>query len=399
MKRMNRNMTGGLLFRPISATVGLVVVQSAFAKDDPELVAPADPPDGGAITPYAGFTTEALGNLSGGFTPGWTFPGLLDIGVEVDLEAMLGWWGASVTATAFAAYGEDGSAKSIGDFNVASNLFTDTDFNLFNLFYRQELGEWGFLKLGQIAVDDDFMAADTAGLFLNSAFGPLPTESGNLGAPIFPLAAPGGLIRFEASEALSFQGGIYSGDAGPVESGNHGFKWRTGGAAGWVVFGEAGVDYGPGVVKLGGYEATGSFTDFRTGGEVDGAGAVYLICDHRFLDSGDGGVGLSGFIRLSVALDRERVTVERYVDAGLVVDSLVVDDDALGFAVSHTEFGTAYRRAHPGVTARESVLELSYRVPLGEHWRVQPDLQYILSPHFSGDDALVGGIRCEWSLW
>jgi|AntRauTorckE6833_2_1112554.scaffolds.fasta_scaffold21931_1 porin len=348
------------------------------------------------ITPYAVFATEFLSNVDGGIRNGTTAPGLLDFGVEVDLEQLLGWQGAGFTATAFAAYGDDGSAENIGDFNVASNLFTDTDFNIFNLFVSQTFGDdFFYIKAGQIAADDDFMGSETAGLFLNSAFGPLPTESGNVGAPIFPLAAPGVFARVNPSDTFSFHAGIYAGDAGPVQSGNHGFDWRTGGAAGWVSFVEADYKYGSGTAKVGGYYHTGDFTNFSTNATEEGLGAIYAIIDHRFLEAADGGPGLSGFLRGSTVPQNERATVSHYFDGGLALDNLFREGDALGLGVSYTVFGDDYLAATPGVTSSETVLEMTYQVAITDYWMIQPDIQWILDSHEAQNDAFVVGVRTE----
>lgn len=348
------------------------------------------------IAPYAVFATEVFANVDGGLRDGTTAPGLLDFGVELDLEKLVGWQGGGFTVTAFAAYGDDGSAENTGDFNVTSNLFTDTDFNIFNLFLSQTFGDgFAYIKAGQIAVDDDFMISEPGELFVNSAFGPLPTESGNTGAPIFPLSAPGIYGRIHPTDAITVHAGIYAGDAGPVQSDNHGFDWRTGGAAGWVSFAEVNYQYGPGVAKLGGYHHTGEFTDFSNGLTDKELSALYFVLDHRFVEANGGIPGWSGFIRGSTVVQDERATVHHYLDGGLVLDHVFTPDDALGLAVSHTVFGDDYLAATPGVTSSETVLEATYQIAISDHWMIQPDLQWILDSHTARNDALVIGLRTE----
>ncbi len=351
------------------------------------------------INPYAVFSTEVFGNVDGGFKNGAVAAGVLDFGLELDLEKLVGWKGGGLTVSAFAAYGQDGSADYFGDFNVASNMFAATDINLFNLFLSQTFGDDRVtIKAGQLAVDEDFMAADTAGYFLNSAFGAVPIESGNTAAPIFPVAAPGVHVRINPTKSFSLHAGVYAGDAGPVESGNHGFDWRSGGAAGWVTFAEADYNYGSGVAKIGGYHHTGEFDNFRSGTVEDGLSAVYGIIDHRFIESDGGRPGLSAFARASIATPRERAVVDRYFDAGLALDNLFKENDALGFAVGHTIFGDDYLAANPGVSSSETTLELTYQIEVSEGWILQPDIQYIIDPHFSGDNALVFGLRTAISF-
>lgn len=348
------------------------------------------------ITLHAALTTEILANVDGGFGTGATAPGLLDLALDFDLEELVGWQCGGLTISAFAAYGADGTTKFIGDANIVSNIFTETDFNVFNLFLTQSLADGKvFLKVGQIAVDDDFMGSENAGHFLNSAFGPTPTLALNTPAPIFPLAAPGATITIAPNEDFSLMAGIYAGDAGPVESGNTGFDWDFGGSAGYATFIEAAYSYGPGTLKLGGYFHSGEFEDFRDGTPVDGLGAVYGIIDHRLLQSSDQKAGLSVFARASIAPQEERVVAHQYYEAGLACDHIFHADDVLAFGVSHTIFGNDYVASESGVSSRETVLELTYRVSLTDSSILQPDLQYVIDPNFSRDNALVLGLRTE----
>lgn len=351
------------------------------------------------IKPYAVLAAEVFGNVDGGLKTGFSAPGVLDFGVDLDLEKLAGWTGGGFTATAFAAYGNGGTDNLTGAANPASGLFTNTHFNAFNIFLSQSLAdERIYIKAGQLAADDDFMASDSANLLLNSAFGALPTASANMAAPSYPLAAPGVFIRVTPDEIFSVHGGIYAGDAGPVESGNHGFDWRTGGAAGWVSFAEADFTYGCGVAKLGGYYHSGEFENYRNGISVDGLGTIYGIVDHRFIESGAGRPGLAGFVRASFAPQDERATVSQYYDAGFAWSGIFKADDALALGVGHTIFGDDYIDANPGVTSAETTIELTYRMTVFDGWAVQPDLQYVMDPHFARNNALVLGMRTELSF-
>ncbi|WP_309386789.1 carbohydrate porin [Cerasicoccus frondis] len=355
------------------------------------------------LTPYAEFTGQFLANADGGVDADSSWQGLLDFGLEADLETLAGWEGGAFFINAFYFHGNDLSGPYVGDFNAVSNIYTDTDFNIFNIFLQQSFAdEQVIVKAGQIAVDDDFMVSETALLFINSAFGPLPVESGNLAAPIYPLAAPGALIRVEALENAHFQTAIYAGDAGPNQSNNHGFDWRTGGSAGWAWFGEAALDYqllGDGVFKLGGYYATSDFTDFNTGVTESGLGAMYALIDHQIMDPSVNAFGLSIFCRGGVTPDENLATVGAYFDAGFALQSICFEDDAFGLACSHTWFGDDYlsatRAGGTPVTSTETVIEATYAVAVAGWLSIQPDLQYVINPHYSDRDALVVGARCS----
>lgn len=354
------------------------------------------------IVPFMTFTGDFLANVDGGLTEGSIWEGLIDFGAEVDFEPLLGLEGTSFFVNAFYFHGNDIS-NLVGDFNIVSNTFTDTDFNVFNLFLQQEaLGGQLVVKAGQIAADDDFMVADTAMLFVNSAFGPSPVESGNIAAPIYPLAAPGVYIYGRPREDFYIQGAVYAGDAGPNQSNNHGFDWRTGGAAGWAWFAETGVHYhfaGEGNLKVGGFYATSLFSKYASPGAARGLGAVYGLVDHQFLDPEVDALGLSAFLRGSITPDTDVAVVASSVEGGVQANRLLFESDALGLGLVYTLFSDDYLNATRAsgipVTSSETVLELTYQVALAKWASLQPDLQYIIDPHFSGRNALVLGLRAE----
>jgi len=353
------------------------------------------------LVPYAAYVGEFMDNASGGSDEGSAFGGLLDFGLEADLEKLVGWEGGSFLINAFYFKGNDVSGDHVGDFNAVSNLYTDTEFNVFNIYLRQSFdGDRLWFKGGQIAVDDDFMVSESSLLFINASFGPLPVQSGNIAAPIYSLAAPGALVYIEPVKDWYLQGAVYAGDAGPAQSDNQGFDWRTGGATGWAWFGEVGHNYDlleGGVIKLGGYYASSEFTNFTDGNTERGLGAFYAVLDQRVLSSETSSFGMSFFLRGGVTPDDEVATVEAYLDGGVVFDNVLMDNDALGFAFSQTWFGDDYqndaRAGGDDVSSSEIVLEATYQFKVTEWFAVQPDLQYIIDPHFSMDNALVVGAR------
>lgn len=355
--------------------------------------APSEDP---AVVPYVAYTFDYFHNVSGGIQTGGAGMGLLDVGFEADLEKLVGLGGASFFVSAFAGHGSDFSANYAGDFGVASNIYHGDDFNFYNIYLRQALGGHGsYLKVGQIAADDDFMGVDAAGYLINSVFGPFNTQSGNMGAPIFPFAAPGAVLHYAPVENWSLTLGIYAGASECGEPDNRGFDWRWGGGAGQAVFAETGFVYNDagGVFKLGGFYHTGEFEDFSSEDIVDGLGAVYFMVNHPIINGGENGPGVTVFLRGSVVTKEDRAVATGYIDAGLSVDDLVRTGDAFAFGVSHTVFGDAYLKANPGVTDTETVIEATYRFPLTDYLSVQPDIQYVFNAHDADRDAFLLGVR------
>ncbi|MEM7013585.1 MAG: carbohydrate porin, partial [Verrucomicrobiota bacterium] len=273
-----------------------------------------------AINLHASYTYDYFHNVSGGIRTGGAGMGLLDIGFEADLERLFGWDGTSFVVTAFAGHGSDFSANYAGDFGVASNIYHGNEFNLYNIYLQKAFGEGdSYFKVGQIAADDEFMSADAAGTLINSTFGPFNTQSGNIGAPIFPFAAPGAVVHYVPTEHWYLTIGIYAGLLEIGGSDNRGFDWRWGGGSGQAVFAETGFVYDKAgsVFKLGGYYHTGEFEDFSSGETVDGLGAVYAVVNQSILDVGEQETGVSAFLRGSLVSDEDRAIATGYIDAGI----------------------------------------------------------------------------------
>ena len=68
------------------------------------------------------YTFDYFENISGGFQNGGAGMGLLDIGLEVDLERLFGWKDTTFVVSSFAGHGRDFSAEVVGDLGVVSNL-------------------------------------------------------------------------------------------------------------------------------------------------------------------------------------------------------------------------------------------------------------------------------------
>jgi len=361
-------------------------------------IVPAETLSEKGIRPHITYLGEVFNNHSGGIANGTAWAGVLDFGVELDLEKLVGWQGATFFINAFHFSGDDVSGDLVGDINVVSNLYTETSFNFYNIYLQQELGAGdSFFKVGQIALDDDFMVSKSSLLFLNASFGPLPVESGNTAAPIYSLAAPGAVLHYAPTERWFVQGGVYAGDAGPAVSNNQGFDWRAGGEAGWMFIAETGFKYGQengSVAKLGGYYHSGEYTRFADRVSEDGISTFYGVIDHQ-ISGARGYPRINVFLRGGITPEDDIATITGYADAGVVVSDIFMQDDALGLALSWTDLsdgGAAKGRSS------EIVTELTYQIPVNDWFTVQPDIQYIINPQGGGNDAFLTGLRAELSF-
>src|SRR5262245_5114156 len=355
--------------------------------------------------PYLVYSATVWSNLAGGRDTGVQPNGYLDFGFEVDLAKLGAWDGLGFHADFHWWQGGRPTddligglpAMALSDWEAAATL------RVYNLYLRQAFDDDRFvLKVGQIAADTDFMVSETAGVFMNAAFGDLPSQSLNTDAPVYPLAAPGIFAAARPWRWLTGRFGAYTGDAGRDRAGNHGFEWRLGRDAGCTVFSELAAAPGgslPGTYTLGGIYGTGASGQSRAGLRRTQDYELYLMVDQTILANDHGDPVLSAFGRLSGSPDDTPDVVGFYADAGLLLLGLLPSrpKDALGIAVSILRFTDDFeqeqRVAGKPVGGGETVLELTYQLAIAPWLVVQPDAQFFFEPAFSRRNAQAVGVQ------
>jgi len=121
----------------------------------------------------------------------------------------------------------------------------------------------------------------------------------------------------------------------------------------------------------------------------------YFIGNQRLTSSFAGHHILDGFLQLSYSPVKSN-TNRIYTGVGLVLKGLATKDysDELGLAVG-------YAHLHGTIYQSERVVELTYKYPIGNHFFLQPDLQYVINPSrfdAATPNALVGILRVEISI-
>ena len=331
---------------------------------------------------------EAWSIANGGTETGGRSLGLLAVG----FDWQPGLLGGTLHFEAQSMHGPDPSGFA-GDANALSNIAFDEGSRLFQASYGNDFSRCAW-KAGLLALDDDFMGSDYAGLFINSAFGPMPMESFNVAAPIWPIGGLGAHALVELTETSFFQVGLYDGNAGDFSTNDDGLDNGLRDKEGAMLMLEYALSTatfgGQTTWKLGGFHHTGEqFTNFKTGSDEGGLSALYLVIDHAASES----LGL--WARLGSSLDEEISTVHNHFDLGLVLTGPFSGrpDDQLGLGYLRTDFGSEYHAKNTDKTRTESVLEITYQAPVGEYLYLQPDAQWIFDAHESRSDAFVVGLR------
>ncbi len=183
---------------------------------------------------YHGFSispvliAEVMGNVSGGMRQGVIFDGVLNVGLDIDLERLTNWWtGGSIHANSLWIFGPSLSAQYVGDISNTSNIAGFNTIRLQELWFEQSFWQQrASLRAGLLAADAEFFTSSYSSLFLSGTFGAFTLVGSNLpNPPIYPEAVPGVRLSIQPTSKFYFQAGIYGGNAQSQEENNHGLNF------------------------------------------------------------------------------------------------------------------------------------------------------------------------------
>lgn len=345
----------------------------------------------------ATYRGELLRNSSGGIASGTRYLDDLYVTLRVDPDAMPG--SGTLFLSGLYNNGTLFSSDLVGDLQVVSNIEAVEAWRLFEAWYEFGNERWSLLT-GLYDLNSEFDVNEAGALFLHSSHGIGADigQTGRNGPSIFPvsaLALRGSVHVGSGRLGAAVLDGV-PGDADDPASN----RIRLDGDEGALLVVEYSRPMDGSMRAWGGYWAyTERFErPFETGPPAVSDG-WYLGVEGR-LDSTYGPV--EWFVRYGQAAADVNVFAD-YAGAGIVMRSPLASrpDDRVGLAVASAGAGGPYRRsleqAGSAARARETAWELTYRLPLGEHLALQPDVQYVQNPAAVGDrgDALVLGLRFE----
>lgn len=347
----------------------------------------------------ATFTADLSKNISGGASPAGTLRHLLDFSITFDLEPLAGIEGGVFYAGFQTQEGQDGSVET-GDLQAYSNIDADDFTALYEIWYEQRLFDGrARVKAGKVDANADFAFVDNGSEFIHSSPGFSPTL---FVLPTYPDPAFGVLGFVGEGGGLYAGAGLFDGALQEgVPTGTRGPSTLFGAPADLFLIAEAGHAWGgdagalPGRLAGGVWHHTGSFTRF-SGGAESGASGFFAVFDQTlYTEPGDSGQGIGLFAQYGWA-DPDLSPVEHHLGLGAqwVGPLPGRDDDIIGLMIS-----AAVLSDEPGAgltDEAETAVELFYKVQLGDHLSLKPDLQYIANPGGAGlDDAWVATLRAE----
>ncbi len=337
------------------------------------------------------WTGDFLAVTQGGLEQGETHLGMFEASFHTSLVA----WGGpemQVHLVAQHTYGGGVSDELVGDLQTVSNIDAEPGTRLLEAWVDVPVTTRWSVRLGKYDLNTEFDAIEAAGLFLSSSqgVGPELSQSGARGPSIFPQTAFG--LRVEhRTDTTSWRGALLDVAA---EAGTDPSDWPYDRDAMLAV--ELERESGASKFKLGAWGYVNPRATIRDPQreEPEYGGYVSVV---RPLAAGWQGYARWG--AANAAVDR----IGQYAGLGLVAEQglLPRHEDTLGMALGYARNGRAWRDAAAAagtpVDAAELAIEVTWRIPVGEHLFVQPDLQYVLNPNTdpSIDDAVVIGVRIE----
>lgn len=273
-----------------------------------------------------------------------------------------------------ALYGNQPDARYVGDAQVVSNIEASRRQRLYELWYRQPLGEQWTVTLGLIPADDYFNVTDSAGLLLNASFGAGGTWGDNLDAPIYPTAGIGAMATWRSGPWTN-RAGVFQAD--PKDRGS---ALRRG----EMLMDELGYTQGnTGVYKVGlwNYRPDGA----QEYGLTPRSHGGWVSLEHTLTPN------IWGFLRGGWSPDSGTL-IRNEVQLGIQGPSFIPlrPKDQYSLGVTHANLR--------GTDNAETTWEATWMFAFGDDVSLQPDIQYVRHPSGDLPSAWVGLLRLQISL-
>jgi porin len=367
-------------------------------------------------------TAETLSNPTGGIRQRTIYQGLLDVSLNLDLEKLAKWPDATFYIDGYWISGRGLSRNAVGNLLAVSSIEALASTRLHDMWFQREfLDHQISLRVGQIALDDEFYISQYSAGFVSSSFGCPDILSTDLpsGGPCYPFAVPGARLRVAPTSNLTLSAAVFNGNPAPRGPGDPQVRNSSGtnfliGEGGFMPIAEVAYSFDEqpisstllSDVKLGAWYHTGEFPDQRRDSSglslanpaSNGIPAMhgsnfgaYLVVDKMLWRRPDTATqGLAAFLRVGYAPpDRNLFSLE--IDAGLTFKGLFPNRelDALCVGAVYGRIGyprhldrdqVLFTGIERPIRDYESVLEITYEARIAPWWLLQPDLQLVFHP-------------------
>lgn len=376
---------------------------SAFAVAMLALAAPAFAEDDDAIVLSGDVAFDLAGVVAGGYPHRVHAVDTIFVTADIDLEKLAGWNGASSSLT-FLSTGDGAPNKDVGALQgINNNEVGERRQRLFEAWIQQDFGARASLRVGQQDLNGEFYVTDAAGLLLAPQSG-LASElaaTGPGGPSTYPQTSLAVRLAFKPSEDTYIQAGVFNARVGNI--GDHGGVDTTF-DDGFVQIVEAGWT-GQGKIAVGAWRYSRDqddpfLVDLQGNPLQHQSQGFYVTAERMFIDGGEAGRSLSGFVRAGVS-DGDTGPFESSWQTGILLGRALksLPDSQISIGYDQAQLGDKYRAASAAggqpLGKTESHAEITYFDQITEHFSIQPDLQVVWHPGgvASAKPAWVGTIR------
>jgi porin len=362
------------------------------------------------------YIADALSNVHGGLQEGSAWLDYLELAAAFDAGRALGVDDLTLFASVIRTNPPTFSERYVGDAMLVSNIDSEYALRVFEAWF-----DWGFaargagsVRVGLYDLNSEFDTTESRGLFINSAYGigQELAQTGRNGPSIFPVSALAARLAWAPAEPWLIEFAVVDGVPGDP-GGTHRSRWHLSRSEGALLIGEITAAAGPvAQLSLGHWRYTEEFAgvgpvvpDRTVEFEHDNHG-TYVTAEFKpRTEPGPGLPRWSAFARAGEASARVNM-FDRHLAAGAVVGWPWpgAGGSTLGLAVSEARVGADYRslqrRTGRDPARYERNVELTWRVPIGNHVVLQPDVQYIVNPSAERriPNAWMVGLRVELAV-
>lgn len=352
----------------------------------------------GAWTHEVTYTADVAGTVRGGTAHAGRALDNLDVIIDGDLEKLVGWRGATVHG--YLLNNSGGAPNDLaGTLQGVDNIEVGRPrARLYELWVQSRFaGDHGSVLAGLYDLNSEFYSTEASGLLLAPPFG-IGSEfasTGPNGPSIFPSTALAVRAKIEGGRGAYAQAAALNAHAGTVGDPDGPSTEFDNGA---LMIAEAGIG-DSWRVAAGGWFYTERQPDLRDL-DVHGDPALskarggYLLAEYPFVDGGEAGRSVRGFVRLGFS-DGDTTPFGSGWQAGVLVERVFASRPDSAFSIG-MEQGvlSSKQRANTldaGVTPAhaESSVEITYSDKVAPRVALQPDLQVIRRAGGDQDAATV----------
>jgi porin len=400
----------------------------------PSLATAADASE--VFVPKLAYTGEAAATLDGGKHSGTAYAGQLMFGADVNLDAAFGWRGATIKAYGTNRHGTNLARSSTGNSTSVQEIYGGQGTRLANLTLEQKLlDDRLVLEAGRSVANIHSLGSELCQYFQgNSACGNPTYVFRTSNFTWWPVSSWMADATAWVTPDVYVRVGAYQVDPSQAEEGQHGLKWSTNQATGWVVPYAIGWRSPASArlkarYELGGWQDNSNYRDplrdangipallsgqdYATG---HGRSGAFARVEQQLTGDGDG----RGLTIFGAALKGTsgQLIEDHFLQAGLVQKGTFASrpQDTIAFVVTQQKYSAialenlhlARAAAGGSGTPHDSqvMMELSYGIQLTTQLRIAPNLHYIVHPDQFDEparqrdlpNALIAGIRIDWSL-